>query len=213
MNNYKIKLRKCAYIFDNSANNYKWSRKQAEEDHKKQSILQEFYNSEEKRSQWLPATKKVINFGNGETVEQIQININGLEFALNALQIAETSEAKEIYNNRKVINFEGLTTNKFNKTFYSCLYSKKFKSFYFENFSGLDDLGYIRVHFKTHITKFIIDKKGNLYTAEGIEHRPTTRGHLLERLEITSAEALREFAEVMDFLQGRSNQAQTSERG
>lgn len=207
MNNYKIKLRKCAYIFDNSANNFKWNRKQAEEDHKKQEILKEFYNSEEKRSQWIPATKKVINFGNGERVEQIQININGLEFALNALQIAETSEAKEIYNNKKIIDFSLFNSVNFksfsnSKTF---LYSKKFKSLYFENFSGVEDLGYIRTHFKRNLIKFVIDNKGNLYTAEGIEHRPTTRGHLLQRLEITSAEALREFAEVMDFLQGRSN--------
>ena len=31
--------------------------------------------------------------------------------------------------------------------------------------------------------------------------------HILECLEITSAKALKEFAEVMDYLQSRSNQA------
>ena len=210
MKDYKIKLRKCAYIFDNSANNFKWSKQQAETDHKKQNILKEFYNSEEKRSEWIPATKKTIKFYNGETVEQIQINLNGQEFFLNALQIAETTEPKEIYNNKKIIDFNFFHSVNF-KSFSNSntfLYSKAFKSLYFENFTGADDLGYIRTHFKRNLIKFVIDNKSNLYTAEGIEHKPTTRAHILECLEITSAEALREFGEVMDFIQGRSNQAE-----
>lgn len=205
---YKIKLTKCAYIFDNSATTYKHSREQAEQDHKKQNVLKEFYKSEEKRTEWIPATKKTIKFYNGEEVQQIQINLNGLQFNLNALQIAETSEREEIYNNKKLINFDGFYSLNFNEFIRNHhIYSRNFNSLYFENFTDKNDLGYIRVHFKNNYYKFIIDNKNNLYTAEGIEHKPTTRAQIMERLEITSDKAKKEFAEVMDYLQDRSNQA------
>lgn len=208
---YKIKLTKCAYIFDNSATTYKYNREQAEQDHKKQNILKEFYNSEEKRAEWIPATKKTIQLYGGEEVQQIQINLNGLQFNLNALQIAETSEREEIYNNKKVINFDGFKSLNFHEFIKNHLYSNNFTSLYFENFTSRDNLGYIRAYFKRNCCKFIVDNNNNLYTAEGIEHKPTTRAEIMERLELTSQKAKMEFAEVMDFLQDRSNQAKGGE--
>ena len=204
---YKIKLAKCAYIFDNSATNFKFSKEQAEQDHKKQKILKEFYNSEEKRAEWIPATKKIIKLYNGEEAQQIQINLNGLQFNLNALQIAETSERIQIYNNKKTINFKNFNSLNFHELIKNHLYSKNFKTLYFENFTNKNDLGYIRAYFKNNCYKFIIDNKNNLYTAEGIEHKPTTRAEIMHRLELTSEKAKKEFCEVLDFLQDRSNQA------
>ena len=204
---YKIKLSKCAYIFDNSATTYKHSREQAEQDHKKQTILKEYYNSAEKRSEWIPATKKRIKFCNGKEAQQIQIFLNGLQFNLNALQIAETRECAEIYNNKKTINFENFNSLNFNKFIKNHIYSNNFKTLYFENFTNKNDLGYIRAYFKNNCYKFIIDNKNNLYTAEGIEHKPTTRAEIMHRLELTSGKAKKEFCEVLDFLQDRSNQA------
>ena len=204
---YKIKLAKCAYIFDNSATRYKFSKEQAEQDNKKQKILKEFYDSEEKRAEWIPATKKTIKFYNGEEAQQIQINLNGLQFNLNALQIEETSERAEIYNNKKTINFDGFNSLNFHEFIKNHLYSNNFNTLYFENFTNKNDLGYIRVYFKKNCYKFIIDNKNNLYTAEGIEHKPTTRAEIMHRLELTGKKSKKEFCEVLDFLQERSNQA------
>lgn len=204
---YQIKLRKCAYIFDNSASRFKYGTKQAEEDAAKQNILKDFYNNADKRAEWIPANKKTVTFWDGSTVEQVQINLNGYIFNLNALQIAETNDPAEIYNHKKIISFDGFKSVNFHTFTKNSIYSNNFKSFEFEEFSGVEDLGYFRVHFKNNCYKFIIDDTNNLYTAEGVEHKPITRGNILERLEITSAKASKEFAEVMDYLQNRSNQA------
>lgn len=203
---YKIKLAKCAYIFDNSHTTYKTSRQQAEQDHKKQKILKEFYTNEQKLNEWIPATKKLIKGWNGEEFEQIKIEIDGEEFSLNALQIAQTSEPQEIYNNKKIIDFEGFYSPNFHEFIKNHLYSNNFKSLYFENFTSPNTLGYLRIHFKNNCYKFIIDNKNNLYTVEGIEHKPITRGHILEALELNGSKAQKEFNEVMDFIQARSNQ-------
>jgi hypothetical protein len=204
---YKIKLRKCAYIFDNSATTFKLGRQQAEQDHKKQTILKEYYDSAEKRSEWIPATKKTIKFYNGETAEQTQIVLNNITFNLNALQIAETNNAGEIYNHKKVIDLKGFTSPHFRGTCAHRVYSNKYKTLEVETFTSAEDLGYIRIHFKGNCIIFVIDTKNNLYTAEGIEHRPTTRAQLSKALDITSSGAFKEFEEVMNYLQDRSNQA------
>ena len=204
---YKIKLKKCAYIFDNSATTYKYSRTQAEQDHKKQTILKEFYNSAEKRNEWIPATKKTIKFYNGETAEQTQIVLNNITFNLNALQIAETNNAGEIYNHKKVIDLKGFESPHFRRTCGHRAYSNKYKTLEVETFTSPEDLGYIRIHFKKNYSCFIIDTVNNLYTAEGIEHRPTTRAQIAKDLNITSSGAFKDFSEVMDYLQNRSNQA------
>lgn len=204
---YKIKLSKCAYIFDNSYGVYKLSRQQAEEDAKKQKILKNFYDNKERRSEWIPATKKTIKLWNGEEVEQIVATIDGVQFNLNPLQINKTSEPQEIYNNKKIVDLSHFNSPKFTTPQYQRIYSKKFKTLEIESFTDPDSLGYMRIHFKRNYYTFIIDNKNNLYTAEGVAHRPIQRAHIFKALEITHSPAARELVEVLDFIQNRSNQA------
>lgn len=198
---YKIKLSKCAYIFDNSSGTYKTSRRQAEEDGKKQKILKAFYDNKEKREEWIPATKKTIKFWTGEEVEQIVAIIDGIQFNLNALQINKTSEPQEIYNNKKIVDLSHFSSPKFTTPRYQRIYSKKYKTLEIENFTGPDDLGYMRVHFKGRYYVFIVDNKNNLYTAEGIAHRQIQRADIFKAIEITHSPAARELVEVLDFIQ------------
>lgn len=204
MKQLKIRLRKCAYIFDDTHSNYTTTRDR-ERRNAIQGELMKYYNSKELRETWLDAEEKTISTWNGETIKRIYININGLEIPLNALEIAETNRTNDIHNHRRQKTLCGLEGKAFRHHAYeddSRAYSNKFNTLEIEEFAGPDTLGYYRLHFNGSCVKFIIDERnGDIYTADGIEHKPTTRKALLERLAPKSKAALDEINEIFDYLQ------------
>lgn len=193
-----LKLRKCAYLFDNSKKQFYWNKAIYEEDKARQKILSEFYESESKRDELIPFT--VVN---GE----IFADIGGKSFQLNDLEIREIVQANEdleafrIINERKKIDVSDILekTPSFGEFCGNSLISKKLKSLMFEFFTGDDDLGYIRVHFKHNCVRFVISGKNSaLYTSgEHGRHEPTSEKELMEQLEIKGGEALKEWNEVL----------------
>lgn len=193
-----LKLRKCAYLFDNSKKQFYWNKAIYEEDQARQKILSEFYESESKRGELIPFT--VVN---GE----IFADIGGKSFQLNDLEIKEIVQASEdleafrIINERKKIDVSAILekTPSFKEFCGNSLNSKKLKSLVFEFYTGDDDLGYIRVNFKNNCVRFVISgKNSDLYTSgEHGRHEPTSEEELLRQLDIKSGEALKEWSEVM----------------
>lgn len=193
-----LKLRKCAYLFDNSKKQFYWNKAIYEEDKARQKILSEFYESESKRGELIPFT--VVN---GE----IFADIGGKSFQLNDLEIKEIAQAGEnlemfkIINERKKIDIGAILekTPSFKEFCGNSLNSKKLKSLVFEFYTGDDDLGYIRAHFKNNCVRFVISGENSaLYTSgEHGRHEPTSEKELMEQLEIKGGEALKEWSEVM----------------
>lgn len=204
MKELKIKLKKCAYIFDDTANTYTTA-KDRERKNAIQKELKKYYDDEELREKWIDAEEKTIESWNGDTIKRIYININGLEIPLNALEIAQTNRPDDIHNNRKQKTLCGLNASKFDLHTYienTRAYSRKFKTLEIEEFTGAGTLGYFRLHFNGACIKFIVDKRtGDIYTAEGIEHKQTTRAALLDRLGPKSKGARDEINAIFDYLQ------------
>jgi hypothetical protein len=193
-----LTLRKCAYIFDNTYSNYFYGTR---EQHQKraaiQTALKEYYYNAEKRAEKLPYTTD--ESGN------VYININGENHRLNALQIAHIDDDPDnVVNHRRHINAEDVATktDKFHKFCTDSVYSNKFKTLQFEFFTGADELGYIRVHFKNNHIQFVIDDRdGQLYTSgECGQHTPTTEAYIREYLQIDSDNAKTEFNDVIKII-------------
>lgn len=197
MNN-TLKLRKCAYIFDQSYNNYFCgTREQHAEKIRTQNAIKEYYNSEEKRAEEIPYT--LDSQGNPVII------VNDKPHRLNALQIASINgDPENVINHRRHINVDEIKENTphFHIFCSRDLYSNKFKSLHFEFFTGDDELGYIRVNFKGCAMRFIIDDRtGELFTSgEYEQHKPTTAKYICKMLDITSEAAKKEFYEVMDII-------------
>ena len=200
----KIKLRKCAYIFNDTYSTYTTTR---DRDRKAaiQKTLKEFYDNADKRAEWLDAEEKTITTYNGQEIKRIYATINGQEIPLNALEIAETNRADDIHNHRRRKTLCGLDAKKFDLHAYADntrAYSRKFKTIEIEEFTGADTLGYFRLHFRGAYVCFIIDdRSGDIFNAHGIEHTKTTRAAILERLDAKSKEARAEINAILDYLQ------------
>lgn len=197
-NTYTLTLRKCAYIFDSTYGTYFYGTK---EQHAKrtatQKALKEYYDNPQKRLANIPYTI--------DTAGNPVIIINDEQHRLNALQIAHINGNPEsIINHRRQITAESVAgkTALFHQWTSNSLYSNKFRTLKFGFFTGSDDLGYIRVNFKGHSERFIIDgRTGELFTSgEHGQHQPTTAEHIRKRLEIQSEKAKAEFFEIIHII-------------
>ena len=193
-----LTLRKCAYIFDNTHGTFFYGTK---EQHAKryaaQKTLQEYYYNAEKRLEKIPYTLSP----DGEP----EIMLNGENHRLNALQIAHIDgDPENIINHRRHISAAAIAekTKSFHLFCKNDLYSNKYKTLQFEFFTGPEELGYIRVHFKRNYTTFVIDDRtGELFTAgEHGQHKPTSAAAIRKRLEISTAAAKKEFQEIIDII-------------
>lgn len=195
MKNY-LTLRKCAYIFDSSADRFFYGT--SEQYAKKMAIrkeLERFYYEPEKRLEKIPYTK--------DNDKNIIITINGEPHRLNALQIASIEgDPENVINHRQNIDPEKVLNAcpSFEKRCTNDIRSKKYKSLYFEFYTGENELGYIRVHFNNNHEQFIInDRTGAIYTSgEYGDHEPTTAAKIAERLNIKSNSAKSAFYEVIN---------------
>lgn len=194
MNN--LKLRKCAYIFDwSNATYFCGNKERLERKHKVNKWLKEFYENESRRNEF-------IEYGKNEN-DNIYIVIDNEKHFLNDLQIAEIpGDSKNIVNHRRNILIDDIIENlpHFHKFTHDSIYSNKLRSLHFEFFTGSDDLGYIRVHFKNNCVRFIIDDRtGDIYTSgENGRHELTSVKELLDSLDISSEKAKNEFMEVIN---------------
>ena len=191
-----LTLRKCAYIFDSSHNNYFYGTKaQYAEKIATEKEMETYYNQPEKRAEKIAYTLDT----NGNPI----ITVNGKDHRLNALQIASIDgEPENVINHRRHITAEKVAeiAPHFHQWTSSSLYSNKYKTLEFEFFTGLNDLGYIRVHFKGRHEQFIIDDRtGEIYTSgECGQHKPTTAKNIIDRLGIESKAAKAEFYEIIN---------------
>lgn len=191
-----LTLRKCAYIFDSSHCIYNYG---TAEQRKKKALTEKemktYYDQPEKRTEKIAYT---LDSGNNPIIE-----INGEPHRLNALQIATLDgEPENVINHRRHIAAEKVAevAPHFHQWTSSSLYSNKYKTLEFEFFTGIDDLGYIRVHFKGYHEQFIIDDRtGKLFTSgEYGQHEPITAEYIIDRLGIESKAAKAEFYEIIN---------------
>lgn len=194
-----LTLRKCAYIFDDSHSLYTYGTKaQIERKNKIQKFMREFYDNTEKLKTQIPYIYTEDDNGG----ENFYITVDGHLHRLNALQIARLNDKPgHVINHRRhvpTLTVEGYETRNYQTNF--VLYNKKYRSLYFEFFTGADNLGYIRAHFKRNTEKFIIDDRtGKIYSpGEHGCHRAQTSRTIAERLEIESQTAQKEFYNVID---------------
>ena len=186
MKNGYLTLRKCAYIFDYSNNVYFHGTHE--------QYLQKC--AKNKRNEKIPYTLTE----SGDPV----ILIANIEHRLNALQIASIDDLDNVINYRRDIKTEDVAreTKHFHIFCNNSLYSNKFRSLRFEFYTGLSDLGYIRVHFKNNSVRFIIDdRSGTIYTSgEHGQHKATTANILADYLDLGSKAARAEFFEIINII-------------
>lgn len=197
-NTNTLTLRKCAYIFDSTYGTYFCGTKEQHAQRAAtQRTLKEYYDHPGKRLEHIPYS--IDNGGN------ITIILNDQPHRLNALQIAHINgDPNSVINHRRHITTEAVAkkTALFHQWTSKSLYSNKFRTLEFEFFTGVEDLGYIRVNFKGHSERFIIDDRtGELFTSgEHGHHQPTTAECIRKRLEIQSEKAKAEFYEIINII-------------
>lgn len=190
----EITLRKCAYIFDSTASNFRYgTREQIEKQRAIYNEMRTYYDNAEKRAEKIPASVDKYN--------RYCISVCGVDHVLNDLQIAHVyGESDNAINQRKVINASTLNVRDFDNTFITDnLYHKKLKSLNFEFFTEPESLGYIRVHFRNNCVEFIATRDGSLYTSgEHGKHAPINRQLIVEKLGAESAAARSAIYAVID---------------
>lgn len=193
-----LKLRKCAYIFDSSYGNFFYGTKEA---HAKRYAVQrhmkQYYDSEEMRNTPIEYTI--------DENDHIIIMIDNQPHYLNDLQIASIDGLDSVINHRRIIDATKIETKNFHLFCTRFLHSNHFKSLNFEFFTGIEDLGYIRVNFKGYSERFIIDDRdGTLYTSgECGRHKPITAKEIANRLDLQSAKVRNEFYEMIEAITGK----------
>ena len=198
MNKNTLTLRKCAYIFDSTHTTYRRGTvEQIKKERAIEAALKDYYDHPEKLAVEIPYTT--------DAAGNIYININGDAHRLNALQIQTLNgEPGNVINHRRHIDTAAIIERAphFHQWTKDSIYSNKYRTLHFEFFTGLDELGYIRIHFKNYWITFVIDDRtGTPYTAgEYGNHKPTTTAAILDRLGIESAAAKKEFFEIMDII-------------
>lgn len=191
-----LTLRKCAYIFDASNSTYFYgTREQYAIKAATNKALKEYYESETKRAEKIPYTLST----HGSPV----ITIAGHPHTLNALQIAAIDgDPENVINHRRTITAEEVakTAPNFRESCGCTLYHNKLKSFWVDFYTGADDLGYIRFHFKGWHEQIIIDDRtGGLFTSgEYGQHKPITAAALADCLSLGSKTARDAFNEIIN---------------
>lgn len=209
-----LQLRKCAYIFDNVGNFLYGTRQQIQEQRETLAEVKKYYDDEKKRAQWIPYTIKNEHTPNGEAFPVISIIINGKPHTLNALQIAKIKGEAEFNSIAATINSRAeININDFPKDepgtnarnfCHSSLLFKDFASLEVENFTGADDLGFIRIHFKNRYTCFIVDDNGEFFTAYGVNHNKTTAPAILKQLNATSTKIKTLLTLILNYISAKA---------
>lgn len=193
-----LTLRKCAYIFDSTKGPFYYgTREQIEKMRRTNKELESYYYDAEKRAAKIPYFTDENN--------NIFIEILGEKHALNDLEILSIDGAPDnIINHRRIFSVAYIAKNAphFHQWTKNSLYSNKFKTLEFEFFTGPDELGYIRTHFKGNCARFIIDNRtGNIYSSgEHGRHKLIDLKEITDYLDISSAAALNEFLEIMNLI-------------
>lgn len=189
----KIKLAKCAYIFD-----YTLRLAYTEREKGIYKYLRGLYDNDGERDKWIDAQ----DFGG----LGYAINLYGEPHYLNDIQIAATDDPDNVINHRKapsaekVEHYLGRLVRKYKDHF--DIYSDHLKTFNVEVFMTAGCLGYIRAHFNRESARFIIDDRdGALYTSgECQHHEKTNERELARRLGIRSDKAKKEFRRIIEAL-------------
>lgn len=203
-----LQLRKCAYIFDDFHGFKYGTRETIAQQTATENALKEYYESEEKRAEWIPYEIETVKSWNGEQITRLYITINGTRHGLNALQVqrvkgeAETTEAGQAINNRAEISLKAFPeeipetgARLFCRE--SLLYNG-LKSLEVENFTSADDIGFIRVNFNGRNVRVIVTKSCEFYNADGIQHTKTTKAEIIARLNAKSAKAKKAIGATLD---------------
>lgn len=202
-----LTLKKCAYIFHWSNDNYFYGTKA---DHEKKTkinkLLKEYYNNETLRN-----TPIEFNVSANSTFnivldnETIVLNDNMIDKIVSIdPAITIINNTVNVINNIKYKDFSGLSDNKlFDSRCFDPkdnLYSKKFSTLNIENFMYKDSLTFYRIHFKNNSYCFVIDNDNNLYNFYGSKYKLINKKDIKKSLYITSDNAIKEFNMIMDYL-------------
>lgn len=186
----KIKLKKCAYIFDGSNSNYFYGTKEQYE--RKSAVnkyLKTFYDNNE---QTLDAEQNGGGFN---------ILIDGKSHYIKP-QMVESVDCEHILNHLTTANLKNFVSKNFKKFTYpenTTFYSEKFKTLSIEDFTTekKSTLEYIRIKFKGNTIKLVKDDKNSLLWFDN--YQEASEKEILKRLDL-SLKAKKELLEVFDFL-------------
>lgn len=186
----KIKLKKCAYIFDGSNSTFSYgTREHLERKRVVNKYLKQFY---ENNNTLLDAEL----CGDG-----FNILIDNQKHYLKP-QCVEFADCEHILNKLKAANLKNFDSEKFEKYVYkdSCtLYSKKFKTLSFEDFTteNKTTIEYIRIKFKNNIVRLVKDKENNLLWFDS--YTLATEKGILNRLDASTLAKI-EIIKVLNFI-------------
>lgn len=210
--NIKIKLTNCAYIFDYSNNNVKYgTREQIEREYKINNYLKSFYNNDHALNNWLECKVIYNEYMNNRYLNEYYINIPnvGLHVLNDIRCIQETTEELDNFTSLVINNKCNLKIENYkNKSLYSVkygdnvtVYSKKFNSFMFENFTqNKKDLQYMRIKYNRNKLNFIVLKDGTFSTCEGMKPKEINEVDILNMLQIKTPQARKEIFELLCYI-------------
>lgn len=189
----KITLRKCAYIFHWTNSTYSHgTREQIERKHKINNALKELYQ---------PGANRVFEYTKDNSGNYC-INLCNEIITLNPmmiLSVEDNSPAAEIINNltdKKLEDLQPYFRHYEHSDGGETIYSKKLKSLSLEQFMGVDDLGYYRLHFGYTWLPFLVSGK-NLYTET---LAPLSYADIFHRLGATGATSKAEIKIMLNYL-------------
>lgn len=188
----KIKLKKCAYIFDSSNSNFSFgTREQLARKSAINDYLRKFYND---NNELLDAEQVENGFN---------IMIDGKPHFVKSHQVQYVN-CDHVLNHLKPANLENFESENFKKDMYGDsvhLYNKKFKSLMVEDFTK-DGLSFIRIYFKRDFIRLVKDDENRILWFEN--YQPATDKEIFKRLDL-SLSAKFELMEILNFLRSKNH--------
>ena len=183
----KIKLKKCAYIYDSSNSNFSFgTREQLARKSAINDYLRKFYND---NSELLDA--ELIG-------DKFAIMIDGAQHLVKPQQVQHVN-CDHVLNHLKPANLENFESENFTKyvnRVSTHLNNKKFKSLMVEDFTK-DGLSFIRIYFKRDFIRLVKDDENRILWFEN--YQPATDKEIFKKLDL-SLNAKFELIEILNFL-------------
>ena len=190
----KLKLKKCAYLWEDSYPNYSYT-----------------FHCFFKNYYYLLKYHRDYKNRKDETWEYIQIPGNGNEiyinlmddgncFAMDDRQIRWIDQPDMALMHLKYDTFKKINVDKYFTKEVVSERSKRFSSLCFDFFDTEENLGYIRIHFNRQSEEIVVTTDGHIYEScfDRYENRETNRTLLRKYLGIKSEQAKKEFDYMID---------------
>lgn len=189
-----ITLKKCAYIFHWSNNNYFWGTNKDYE--RKCATRKELFKLYGKNA------ARTFNYTK-DSAGRYVVELGGLEITLNPemiLYVDDNTENANIINNRLYKSLAGLENNFRYESYYDgdeTIRSNKYCSLYLENYMNPASLTYYRLHFNGYHITFIISNN-KIYTPDSLKE--LSYKEIYDRINAKSDKARNEIKMMLDYL-------------